>query len=129
MASKRKYGGFGQVLERKQILRNINGHVSSGQMLAIIGPSGSGKTTTLDVLAGRRAAEPNASVLLNGHELDSKLFAKRCRCVGKDMRACCRQPHAHLACLLATCRKRIASTQRSPSMKTLTSPCDCPMPA
>ena len=37
----------------KRILKDCNGHVESGKMLAILGPSGAGKTSLLNVLARR----------------------------------------------------------------------------
>ena len=41
----------GYKLVDHQILYNLNGHFSSGQVTAILGPSGAGKSTLLEVLA------------------------------------------------------------------------------
>eukprot|EP00730_Choanoeca_flexa_P000896 TRINITY_DN10387_c0_g1_i1.p1 TRINITY_DN10387_c0_g1~~TRINITY_DN10387_c0_g1_i1.p1 ORF type:complete len:634 (+),score=184.48 TRINITY_DN10387_c0_g1_i1:702-2603(+) len=86
VATKHAYAGLGRVLETKQILTNVSGTVTSGQLLAIIGPSGSGKSTTLDALAGRRDIEEGSSVTLNGRPLDFKLFSTACSYMPQDDR-------------------------------------------
>ena len=40
--------------KNKDILKNLNGKIQSGNILGIIGPSGSGKSTFLDLLANRK---------------------------------------------------------------------------
>ncbi|OQV17115.1 putative ABC transporter ATP-binding protein/permease wht-1 [Hypsibius exemplaris] len=42
-----------ELTQPKQILRNVNGLVRPGQLLAIMGASGAGKTTLLNMLNGR----------------------------------------------------------------------------
>ncbi|MBY0207112.1 MULTISPECIES: ABC transporter ATP-binding protein [Paenibacillus] len=50
--------------EAKPILKNIDFHVSTGQMIALVGPSGSGKTTLLKTLMGLISYE-TGSIHLN----------------------------------------------------------------
>jgi len=57
------------VMEKKRILRNINGYAKSGQLLAIMGPTGCGKTSLLNVLAGRVAKAGMAAAALTGQVL------------------------------------------------------------
>jgi ATP-binding cassette subfamily G (WHITE) protein 2 len=61
----------------KRILHGVSGHVSSGQMIALLGPSGAGKTTMLDILA-RRAKGGNVTgeLLMNGHPIDDGVFRR-----------------------------------------------------
>merc|ERR1712226_505249 len=63
----------GKVGERsKTILRDISGHCSQGQMLALLGPSGSGKTTLLDLLGDRVSTGcTSGRILIGQHERDS----------------------------------------------------------
>lgn len=62
----------------RTLLKNIDGHVGPGDILAIMGPVGSGKTTLLKVLAGKMNGNVYGSILVNGLERDarwSKLMA------------------------------------------------------
>ncbi|KAI1286430.1 ABC transporter G family member 2 [Halotydeus destructor] len=51
---------------RKQILRDHNGHVTSGTMTAIMGPSGAGKTTLLNCITGKVQDGVEGQVLVSG---------------------------------------------------------------
>ena len=50
----------------KQLLKNLNGKIESGQLTAIIGPSGAGKTTMIECLAGRRRIGVSGDIIVNG---------------------------------------------------------------
>ena len=39
--------------QHKQVLKNVSGSVTAGQMLAIMGPTGCGKSSLLNALSGR----------------------------------------------------------------------------
>ena len=59
---------------KKQLLTNVSGHISKGEIMALMGPSGSGKTTILDVLADRvKKAEITGEILINGKPRDQKV--------------------------------------------------------
>jgi ATP-binding cassette subfamily G (WHITE) protein 2 len=63
--------------EVKKILKGVSGHVSSGQMLAILGPSGAGKTTMLDILAQRqKGGTVSGELLMNGLPVDQGVFRR-----------------------------------------------------
>ncbi|KAH3789924.1 hypothetical protein DPMN_168116 [Dreissena polymorpha] len=56
-------------LERKHVLRNVNGLARPGILVAILGASGSGKTTLLNTLTSRTDNETLGSagdILVNG---------------------------------------------------------------
>ncbi|EFA81206.1 ABC transporter G family protein [Heterostelium album PN500] len=56
-----------------QLLKNINGTVSPGELVAVFGPSGSGKTTLLDILANRKeSGDITGTVLINGEPFDEE---------------------------------------------------------
>eukprot|EP01062_Namystynia_karyoxenos_P064028 TRINITY_DN5687_c0_g1_i1.p1 TRINITY_DN5687_c0_g1~~TRINITY_DN5687_c0_g1_i1.p1 ORF type:complete len:1064 (+),score=323.46 TRINITY_DN5687_c0_g1_i1:95-3193(+) len=57
--------------QKRQILHDASGYLSSGNFTAIMGPSGSGKTTLLNMLSGRaRSGEFRGRRCLNGRELN-----------------------------------------------------------
>lgn len=50
----------------QQILKNSNGLIKSGELVAIIGPSGSGKTSLLNILARRINLKVHKDYIMNG---------------------------------------------------------------
>eukprot|EP00543_Licmophora_paradoxa_P010313 CAMPEP_0202476776 /NCGR_PEP_ID=MMETSP1360-20130828/93594_1 /ASSEMBLY_ACC=CAM_ASM_000848 /TAXON_ID=515479 /ORGANISM="Licmophora paradoxa, Strain CCMP2313" /LENGTH=637 /DNA_ID=CAMNT_0049103991 /DNA_START=32 /DNA_END=1945 /DNA_ORIENTATION=- len=65
--------------KKRLILKNVNGSLKWGRVLAVLGPSGAGKTTlisalTLDAFYGK----PTGSVTLNGVPLTDKIFKRQC---------------------------------------------------
>ena len=55
----------------KSILRDVNGAVLPGHILAIMGPSGAGKTSLLSVLSGR-SRPTSGDILINGVIAESR---------------------------------------------------------
>ena len=51
-----------------QALRDINLHIDSGELIALLGPSGCGKTTLLRIIAGLESAD-QGSILFSGEEI------------------------------------------------------------
>ncbi|XP_061392279.1 ATP-binding cassette sub-family G member 1-like [Musca vetustissima] len=62
--------------ECKEILHNISGQFSGGQLIAIMGPSGAGKSTLLDVLSGYKTTGVEGSISLNKRPLDLSEFRR-----------------------------------------------------
>ena len=64
----------------KHILKGLNGHAKTGEMLAILGPTGCGKTSLLNVLAARvpvtKTAELSGNITINGQQRDEAQFRK-----------------------------------------------------
>ncbi|KAI8839226.1 P-loop containing nucleoside triphosphate hydrolase protein [Chytridium lagenaria] len=61
----------------RQLLKNVNGSIKSGQMLAILGSSGAGKTTLLNCLSGRLATGTlGGSILYNGKLRNPRVWRK-----------------------------------------------------
>jgi ABC-type multidrug transport system ATPase subunit len=66
--------------KKKDILKDVSGEISSGQLLAIMGPTGCGKTSLLNILAARvpRGGSKNArlsgSIKLNKVKRDENKF-------------------------------------------------------
>jgi CRISPR/Cas system-associated endonuclease/helicase Cas3 len=52
--------------KKRNILKNVSGKISSGQLLAIMGPTGCGKTTLLNILAARVPKDGSESASLSG---------------------------------------------------------------
>ena len=52
--------------QTKMILNGLNGHVTPGQLVAVIGPSGSGKSSFLNCIAGRTTEGVTGKILFNG---------------------------------------------------------------
>ncbi|KYQ91324.1 ABC transporter G family protein [Tieghemostelium lacteum] len=53
--------------QRLRLLKDINGYVKPGMLLALMGPSGAGKSTLLDVLANRKTGgHISGEMLING---------------------------------------------------------------
>ncbi|MCX7250276.1 MAG: sulfate ABC transporter ATP-binding protein [Burkholderiales bacterium] len=50
-----------------QALRDINLHIDSGELIALLGPSGCGKTTLLRIIAGLESAD-QGSILFSGED-------------------------------------------------------------
>ena len=68
-----------------QILQNISGTVSSGEMLGILGPSGAGKTTLLNVLTGSSfGGENKGSIYLDNKEMTPSMFTQCCYVVNQQ---------------------------------------------
>ncbi|KAJ3095113.1 hypothetical protein HDU97_007254 [Phlyctochytrium planicorne] len=58
--------GLGKKTEFTPLIQDVNLHVPSGHLMAIMGGSGSGKTTLLNALAGRSNAKIEGQILFNG---------------------------------------------------------------
>ena len=59
---------------KKRLLSGIFGHVTEGEVHALMGPSGCGKTTLLDVLAHRvNFADYQGRLLINGDCVDEQV--------------------------------------------------------
>lgn len=54
----------------RQVLFDITGSVSPGEVLALMGPSGSGKSSLLSILGQRSTARTTGSILFNGEPLN-----------------------------------------------------------
>eukprot|EP01119_Soliformovum_irregulare_P020712 TRINITY_DN675_c0_g1_i1.p1 TRINITY_DN675_c0_g1~~TRINITY_DN675_c0_g1_i1.p1 ORF type:complete len:842 (+),score=177.45 TRINITY_DN675_c0_g1_i1:111-2636(+) len=55
------------VIDRRQILHDVSGIASPGQITAILGPSGAGKTSFIDIIAGRKNVGTfGGTILVNG---------------------------------------------------------------
>mmetsp|Transcript_7734 Transcript_7734/g.25662 ORF Transcript_7734/g.25662 Transcript_7734/m.25662 type:complete len:627 (+) Transcript_7734:37-1917(+) len=58
----------------RDILRGLNGVLSTGEMVAILGPSGAGKTTFLDLISARKTSgEIEGEVVLDGEAWNTSM--------------------------------------------------------
>jgi len=60
--------------KQTHILRDLNGVVEPGQMLAVMGPSGSGKTSLLNVLSAKLQGKFKGEVSINGQIADKQII-------------------------------------------------------
>lgn len=63
----------------KQVVKNVSGRFTSGQLIAIMGPSGAGKSSLLNVISGYKSAGVTGELLVNGQPREERLF-KRSSC-------------------------------------------------
>lgn len=68
----------------RQILSDINGFASAGQILAVMGPSGSGKTTFLNILSGRTKST-FGEITLNGQPMNKQIRRQICYVLQQDI--------------------------------------------
>jgi hypothetical protein len=59
----------------RQLIKNLNGRVVSGQLTGILGPSGAGKTTLIECLAGRRRNGVSGQIFANYRGFVKYLFS------------------------------------------------------
>ncbi|KAG2425311.1 hypothetical protein HXX76_013891 [Chlamydomonas incerta] len=69
--------------KEKQVLFNISGEVTPGEVLALMGPSGGGKTSLLTLLGGRSTARLGGSIAFNGAKM-SKATKRKMGYVSQD---------------------------------------------
>ncbi|KAK2763092.1 hypothetical protein FQN54_009726 [Arachnomyces sp. PD_36] len=63
----------------RNLLSNVSGYASQGELVALMGPSGCGKTTLLNALAQRPAAtgaKVSGDTLIDGTKIDQELFKR-----------------------------------------------------
>jgi len=56
--------------QMKRILQNVNGHIQSGTVTAVLGPSGSGKTSLLNCISTRTKNGVTGSITVNGQPME-----------------------------------------------------------
>lgn len=61
---------------KKQVLKSVSGHFSSGQLTAIMGPSGAGKSSLLRVLSGFTTKGVEGTIRYNGNDLGNRKKGK-----------------------------------------------------
>ncbi|XP_054167693.1 ATP-binding cassette subfamily G member 4-like, partial [Oppia nitens] len=61
--------------QKKTIINDLNGHISSGQLTGILGPSGAGKSTFIECLAGKRRTGLKGRVWVK-HSVDKKVHIR-----------------------------------------------------
>ena len=69
----------------RQILHEVNGRVSPGEVVALMGPSGSGKSTLLEIIGGRssRSVRVKGAILFDGAKMN-KAVKRRMAFVSQD---------------------------------------------
>lgn len=83
-----KEGGSHRV---KKILKDVSGHLRSGELTAIMGPSGAGKSTLLNILSGYKTNVTEGTITMNGRERNVSIFRKLSAYIMQD-----NQLHANL---------------------------------
>ncbi|KAL3895831.1 MAG: hypothetical protein SGCHY_004460 [Lobulomycetales sp.] len=82
--STRTKGGKKTTAE-KSLVKDLNGSIQQGEMIAILGGSGAGKSTLLNAISGRlNNGTLSGSVLLNGQEREEESWRKLCSYVEQD---------------------------------------------
>lgn len=105
--------GVGSGKREKQILSDITGSLSSGEVCALIGPSGAGKTSLLNILAGRIRAKGASqrvagSMLLDGQAISGSSLRKRIAYVMQQDLLC--PTHTPREAFLLSARLRLPSS-------------------
>ncbi|KAF9583777.1 hypothetical protein BGW38_008562, partial [Lunasporangiospora selenospora] len=68
---------MGYTVGEKQVLRDVNGIVKPGQVMAIMGASGAGKTSLLDILAKRhKTGMIHGHIYVNGRRISSHEYKR-----------------------------------------------------
>ena len=63
------------IFKEKKILKNCKGHISKGELCAIMGPSGAGKSTLLEILANRfKKGEINGHIFADGKPINLESY-------------------------------------------------------
>jgi ABC-type branched-subunit amino acid transport system ATPase component len=70
--------GVALTLGGRQILREVDLHVSRGEVLGLIGPNGAGKTSLFEVLSGRYRPEAGR-VVMDGQDITGTDIVRRAR--------------------------------------------------
>ncbi|XP_023230958.1 ATP-binding cassette sub-family G member 4-like [Centruroides sculpturatus] len=70
--------------ERKVILKDLSGLVTSGELTAIMGPSGAGKSTLMNILSGFLNAKHEGKILVNNQRRNLNMFRKLCCYITQD---------------------------------------------
>eukprot|EP00808_Paulinella_micropora_P012943 g72026.t1 len=68
-------GVCGSKRQHRQVISNVSGVVSGGELVALMGLSGAGKTTLLDILTGRQKVgqvSGKVALVVDGHQMDRR---------------------------------------------------------
>ncbi|MDA8431692.1 MAG: LPS export ABC transporter ATP-binding protein [Nitrospiraceae bacterium] len=68
--------GISKTYSRKVVIRNIDLHVSTGEIVGLLGPNGAGKTTTFYSILGLTRPD-RGSIILDGQEISGLPMYKR----------------------------------------------------